>query len=885
MAKSKEIMPEKASKIETDEIRIRQGYPVYHGAGNEAMEEKEIKIEDVFRYGIDELKEKINKNIEIDVEERESLLDTFLMQYDNIEEFLDKNPERMKEVLENMKHWNPQVEMKSVAEYTKISDFDFCKSFLGYQFLNSIARFEEINPSEKMRKILDRIISKNGRATYFELKRLNEMDLKDTEVNLIEKMIDLESEPRLTSSNSSWREFIFTRRGEDISSAGRKAKEQEQTLLDEEKFNFIKKNVETIDKEFKDKGIFIDDFGWKTALKIGEKGITEKMLFEASRIQDICRGYGITSQIIDAGYLFHFIKSSEEEKQKIFSSQLKEKIQGFKIKPKLFSDILDAYEMFDGEGWKKQFLFKSEKQIKKVLSDFDIGEINVSDFRYRLLSFLKIREQDGYLDGIFPKDYFNEKLTNEGKEFSKFLVENSSIRKEISHKFIEDIRKTKGDYQAKTFPVDLLKYISLSLASSYLTFKNPENDILEELKKKSKESEVHKKIYNKTHSNVLEVNDVALGRKTTKKILEKGNFEYLLAAEKLDIPFDFYGVAGKDLDEVKTKIDNMASELVKGYEQNKDKYLPHIDSLLGYAAENKERVNETLEIKDLWDFKFSHTGELNSILKEVKNLKINFNEGTQKQEDVRFYIKKLEESLKYENLSQAEEKISLIKEKNRKKAMSLIEKTRDISEMLRSNDLPEKKGIDSLLSNKAILGHLGLGLSLESIKLTYQKMIQGQEEEKVSGTVEILKNPEEYFGAMDMEPSCMRVGGVFEKDVTAIAQGPILILGVKNSSGKIIGRSLLIPIKERRHEGDKEGKYRFELKDTYGIGKAHIEYFAKKMEQELRNRIKDYYKGVGEIITKDTVGGDLAKSKKTPSMGILEFYRDGDGAYIIEEEK
>jgi hypothetical protein len=866
MAKSKEIMPEKASKIK-----------------EEVAEEKEIKIEDVFRYGIDELKEKINKNTEIDVEERESLLDTFLMQYDNIEEFLDKNPERMKEVLENMKHWNPRVEMKGVAEQTKISDFDFCKSFLGYKFLNSIARFEEINPSEKMRKILDRIISKNGQATYFELKRLNEMDLSDAEVNLIEKMIDLESEPRLTSLDSSWREFIFTRRGEDISSAGREAKEQEQTLLDEEKFNFIKNNVETVDKELRDKGIFIDDFDWKIALKIGEKGITEKMLFEASRIQDICRRYGITSQMIDAEYLFDFIKSSEEEKQKIFSSQLKEKIQGFKIKPELFSDILDAYEMFDGEGWKKQFLFKSEKQIKKVLSDFDIGEINVSDFRYRLLSFLKIREQDGYLDGISPKDYFNEKLTNEGKEFSKFLVENSSIRKEISHKFIEDIRKTKGDYQAKTFPVDLLKYISSSLASSYLTFKNPENDILEELKKKSKESEVHKKIYNKTHSNVLEVNDVALGRKTTKKILEKGNFEYLLVAEKLDIPFDFYGVAGKDLDEVKTKIDNMASELVKGYEQNKDKYLPHIDSLLGYAAENKKRVNETLEIKDLWDFKFSHTGELNSILKEVKNLKINFNEGTQKQEDVRFYIKKLEEFLKYENLSQAEEKISLIKEKNRDKAIGLIEGMRNISDTLKMGKVPEKKDIDTLLSNKAILGHLGLGFSLENLRQVYQKIIKTQKQEKVSGTVEALKSSEEYFGAIDIEPSCMGAGGIFENFAMVVTQAPILILGVKNNSGKIIGRSLLIPIKERRYEGDEEGKYRFELKDTYGMGKAHIKDFVKKMEQELRNKTKDYYKGVGEIITKDTVEGDLAKSKKTPSMGKLEFYRDDGGACVFEE--
>ena len=156
----------------------------------ETKEEKEVKPEDVFGYGIDELRQMVDGNREIDHETRERYLGLFSEQEDSIVEFSDKNSARMKEILEKMNDWNPEAEMKNVAQYTKILDPDFCKSFLGYQFLRSIAEFEKINPSEKTRKILDGIISKNGRITFSELARLNAMDLSDKEVKLKVKVVN-----------------------------------------------------------------------------------------------------------------------------------------------------------------------------------------------------------------------------------------------------------------------------------------------------------------------------------------------------------------------------------------------------------------------------------------------------------------------------------------------------------------------------------------------------------------------------------------------------------------------------------------------------------------------------------------------------------------------
>ncbi len=844
----------------------------------EVVEEKELKPEDVFGYGIDELREKMNESREMDDTRREVFLDILSAHENDIKEFSDKKPERMKEILEKMKDWNPEAMIKEKSRITEIPDPYFNRSLLGHQFLGSIAKFERKNPSEKMKKILDRIISKNGMATFLGMQQLNKLDLNDKEGLLINRIMDLEPEPLLAFGNEGWANFIVSRRRGDASLSQEKTDKQEQILLDEEKFNLIKENIQTINKKFRDGGIFIVDANWETALRAGEQGTAKKILADISKIQDVRKRYGMSSEAIRAKKIFDFIELPEEEKAKIFSLEIEEKMRSFKIKPKLFLEILTVSKIFENDNLRGGVLFKNEKQIKKVLSDFKIDEIEADDFRYNFVPHLRVCEKTKFLDKISPKNYFDEELTEQEKHFPKFLIERSSVHKDISSKFIENIRKTKGDYQARTFPPDLLKYMSSSVASSYLVFKDLDEKTLKKLENKSKESETIKKIYNKAHSNVLELDDVVLGRKTTKRIFKDGNFEYLLAAQKLNIPFDFYGILGKNLEEVKIKIDAMADELINGYEQNKDKYLPYIDSLLGYAVQKEEAVNETLDIKDLWDFKFSHTGELKLILEEVKNLKINFDEENQGQEDFGVSIKNIEKYLKSQNFSQAKEKISLIKEKNRNKALDLIEKIRDVSEILKRGDIPEKKDVDTLLSNRAILGHLGLGSSLGSVKQIYKKIIKEQAKEKISGTVGILQNPEEHFKAMDMSPSCMGVGGEFQNFALAITQGPILVLGVKNNFGKIIGRSILVPIK------DGKGQWRFELKDSYGVGAEHIEDFAKKMEQELRNKRESYYEKTDDIITKEfIVDGKPPKSKRTSPAEELKFWREGEGVCVMEK--
>jgi hypothetical protein len=58
----------------------------------------------------------------------------------------------------------------------------------------------------------------------------------------------------------------------------------------------------------------------------------------------------------------------------------------------------------------------------------------------------------------------------------------------------------------------------------------------------------------------------------------------------------------------------------------------------------------------------------------------------------------------------------------------LIKKAGKAAALLNKKEVPERKDIDNLLSNKAIFEALGLGMTLQSIKETYQKLTQEEKE-------------------------------------------------------------------------------------------------------------------------------------------------------------
>jgi hypothetical protein len=123
----------------------------------------------------------------------------------------------------------------------------------------------------------------------------------------------------------------------------------------------------------------------------------------------------------------------------------------------------------------------------------------------------------------------------------------------------------------------------------------------------------------------------------------------------------------------------------------------------------------------------------------------------------------------------------------------------------------------------------------------------------------------------------MSTGGEWDFGGLTVAVAPLLIIFPKDINGKPVGESFLIPVK------NEAGKWRFELKDTYGVGGEYVKKFAQKLEQTLREKNKDYYEGVEEIVSGNVLKGTLPESKNFPFLEDLKFYRDGEGEVELKK--
>ena len=519
--------------------------------------------------------------------------------------------------------------------------------------------------------------------------------------------------------------------------------------------------------------------------------------------------------------------------------------------------------------------FTSEENFELILKFFQINKLK--DFKQLCENkevrniFIELTEKDikKIENRDFKKSSFRKKMSP--------LIENHPLHYQISSEFIKNIRSAprRDDYQEKPELKELLKHIATSSTFSYLALEKPNKETLEKLKEKIERSTGEKqKMYQKLYGTIKNKNfylsEVIPGQKAIKTLDKPENINYLSLSKELDIPFDKFGVIGKDLEEVKEEVDKRGKEIIEDYSQNKERYLPYLNSLLGYGKKHKEWMNKILKADDLWEFKTSHLdNDLKSVLDKIKDLETETGK-IEGKETLETPIENLEAHLKVEEFSKAKKRISLIKEENREKALELIEKSEKVIDLLKQEKNPNPKDISLILANKGIFKHLELSLTWDSIRILSMKLVQGKREMEYSGSVEIFKEPEEYFGAMDKGDSCMRVEGGKAYGALTIAQGPIFIIGIKDKFKKIIGRSLLIPVK------DEKGKWRFELNNTYGLGEKEIEDFAKKIEKTLKKEKKDYYKGTDKIIVKkkELSQGELPKTKTTSFSQNPKFWRD-----------
>jgi hypothetical protein len=117
----------------------------------------------------------------------------------------------------------------------------------------------------------------------------------------------------------------------------------------------------------------------------------------------------------------------------------------------------------------------------------------------------------------------------------------------------------------------------------------------------------------------------------------------------------------------------------------------------------------------------------------------------------------------------------------------------------------------------------------------------------------------------------MRAEGEYPHGAITICQAPILIIGAKDNLGKIIARSLLIPIKKNKD-------WVFELKKTYGE-----RILAEKIEKDF---VKEIEKIIGEgKVKRKVIESQLPKSRKIKETEKLEFWRDEVGLSSFKELK
>jgi hypothetical protein len=578
---------------------------------------------------------------------------------------------------------------------------------------------------------------------------------------------------------------------------------------------------------------------------------------------------------LDFAFNFYNIKNSEDFKKLAMKKEVVEMLQSppgnldsaFNLYNIKTTEDFENFLKGDDRRW--VFTHLGEKQIQFAQNFYQIKDSKKFDGlcnNYDLIDELySLTEKD--MEKI-EKWNINLPLDKKTAIIMAYLPE----YKKIASGLIENIRTARR----QTLPPDLIKYIAFPSLIIFKKLSRPIKEVDKEFLKKLQEKQP--KIYKSILQRTFYIPRLIPGLSVAKRVSEKRNRAYLSAAKELKTPFDLYGILGKDLEGIKKEVEERAGELIEDFPDDKEKFLPYLDSLLGYAAKYKKQVKEILRIDNLWDFKFSHLGELNSILNSFKDLKEIIGK-EEKEKEIKTYIQHLEVHLQDEEFSEAKKRIDSLGEK-KEKAMELIDEMRGIIETLKKGEIPDAKRVDIIFSNRPIFEALNLSLSLGSIKGLYNELKEKEKGKIFLESVEILKKPEEYLAAINIEPSCMGVSKDYDYGALTIAQGPILILGLKDSFGRIPGRALLIPVREK-----KTGKWLFELKNTYGIGDRHIESFANKIEKVLKENNKDYYEGIKRIVTKELIEGELPKSKSISPIEQLQFYRDGKKLVSLEKEK
>lgn len=537
--KLKNQIPKRTSKpilmtFEKFKPKIREDGENSEESGREKPPQiKEVKIEDFFEYSIDDIKKTTEENEEIELEDKMATLFYLSRNKKGIEDFDEENPEKLGELLVKLEDWKPEIQIEKSKEQLKNINPEMIRDSIKYRFLEEIIKFENSEPSERVRKFLDKIISLNGFAHSDQMRELDNLNPTEEEMELLGRMAEISSEPNV---GYSWANSIKKLRDGTINY---NRKEIFSILKNEEEFSQIENNIRSLERKFKEKGLLFN-LCW-LGVRLGSEGRVDEAVSEIDNIKKLNDIYNF-SKVISRTDVVFLNSLPEKAKDNLFSEDFKKKAKDFKMNFHSLYDLIKFQEILANENF-----IEGKDDFEKIISDFGIEKIEVR----RLEDLLDLDGTE--INNILEKDFSDSSLR---KRITP-LVKKSPFYKEISSKFIENIRAIKGDNFVDSFPIELLRYISSSLTFSYLALRDKKEKLVEPLKEKNPE------IYNKILQNELGLKDFIPGRKDTEKILE--NFGYLSAAEELNIPLDFYGVQGKNIKEIKEKINGSDNPLIKNY--------------------------------------------------------------------------------------------------------------------------------------------------------------------------------------------------------------------------------------------------------------------------------------------------------------------------------
>ena len=163
----------------------------------EGMKEQEIKLEDVFEYGFDEMEKKLEESENINPEDMGEISLFFSQWKREVKDFSEEDSEKFKEILEKLKDWNSELLVEEAKKGMKISDGKLAKGLYKCLIFSEMVKFEKINPSDKMQKLAEKVILLNGIIDADEMEELNSLDLNEKEIKFIEKVVELETMPEI----------------------------------------------------------------------------------------------------------------------------------------------------------------------------------------------------------------------------------------------------------------------------------------------------------------------------------------------------------------------------------------------------------------------------------------------------------------------------------------------------------------------------------------------------------------------------------------------------------------------------------------------------------------------------------------------------------------